>query len=101
MRYRQIRKKDSGEWLNFLFTEDADPSEPFNIPAAEHVRNVATALGLGVRALEAIDADSDIRTGAMIDLPITSSPQRDNLKWAIEKLVALGLTEEEIDAFRG
>jgi hypothetical protein len=82
MLYRNIRKIDTGAWVDVLFTTAGDS---FSVPAASHVAGMATALSLNANELEAVDGNSDARTGTLIDQPtITITPTRQ------EELVAIG-----------
>jgi len=82
MLYRCIRKKDTGQWVNVLFTVD---DESFSIPAASHVASIAASLSLNANELEAVDGGSDARTGTLIEQPVVSvTPTRQ------EELVAIG-----------
>ena len=66
MLYRNIRKIDTGAWVDVLFTTAGDS---FSVPAASHVAGMATALSLNANELEAVDGNSDARTGTLIDQP--------------------------------
>ena len=82
MLYRNIRKIATGEWVDVLYTTDG---ESFSVPAASHVANIAASLSLNANELEAVDADSDARTGTLIDQPtVTPTPTRQ------EEVVAIG-----------
>ena len=82
MLYRNIRKIATGEWVDVLFTTEA---ESFSVSAASHVADMAAALSLNANELEAVDADSDARTGTLIDQPsVTPTPTRQ------QELVAIG-----------
>jgi len=82
MIYRNIRKIATGEWVDVLFTKDA---ESFNVPASSHVADMATALSLNASELEAVDGSSDARTGTLIAQPtVTVTPTRQ------EELLAIG-----------
>ena len=82
MLYRNIRKIATGEWVDVLFTTEA---ASFDVPAASHVADIATALSLNANELEAVDADADARTGTLIDQPSNAAtPTRQ------EELVAIG-----------
>ena len=82
MLYRNIRKIATGEWVDVLFTTEA---ESFSVSAASHVADMAAALSLNANELEAVDAGADARTGTLIDVPtVTPTPTRQ------EELVAIG-----------
>ena len=82
MLYRNIRKIATGEWVDVLFTTDA---ASFSVPAASHVASIAAALSLNANELDAVDADSDARTGTLINPPVVDpTPTRK------EELVAIG-----------
>jgi len=70
--YRNIRKIATGEWVNVLFTVEGDT---FHVPGASHVADMASALSLNANELEAVDSNSDARTGTLIDLPTPSVPK--------------------------
>jgi hypothetical protein len=76
MPYRNIRKIATGEWVNVLFTTTG---ESFSVSAESHVADIASALSLNANELEAVDGDSDVRTGALISLPSTSLERKDEL----------------------
>jgi len=81
MLYRNIRKIDTGAWVDILFTTDGS----FSVSATEHIAEVASALSLNANELEAVDGNSDARTGTMIDQPSGAvSPTRK------EQLLAIG-----------
>ena len=82
MLYRNIRKVSTGEWVDILFTTDA---ESFSVQASSHVAGVATALSLNANELEAIDGNSDARTGTLINQPTVVA--RPTLQ---EELIAIG-----------
>ena len=82
MLYRNIRKVATGEWVDILFTTDA---ASFSVPADSHVAGVAVALSLNASDLEAVDGNSDARTGTLINQPtVAVSPTRQ------EELIAIG-----------
>jgi hypothetical protein len=70
MRYRNIRKIATGEWVDVLFTTEA---ASFSVPADSHVASIAVALSLNANELEAVDAGSDSRTGTLINQPVVST----------------------------
>lgn len=67
MLYRQLRKRDTGQWVDLLLTVDG---EAFSVPAESVRADIAAALGLQPADLEVVDSDSDLRTGAMLELPL-------------------------------
>ena len=72
MLYRNIRKIATGEWVDVLFTTEA---ESFGVPAASHIADIAAGLSLNANELEAVDGASDARTGTLIDQPtVTPTP---------------------------
>ena len=82
MLYRNIRKIATGEWVDVLFTTEA---ESFSVSAASHVADMAAALSLNANELEAVEGASDARTGTLIDQPtVTPTPTRK------EELMAIG-----------
>ena len=82
MLFRNIRKIATGEWVDVLFTTEA---ESFSVPAASHVASIAAGLSLNANELEAVDAGADARTGTLIDqLVVSATPTRK------EELVAIG-----------
>ena len=82
MLYRNIRKIDTGAWVNVLFTTEG---ASFSVSADNHVAGIAAALSLNANELEAVDSGSDARTGTLIDQPVVSvTPTRK------EELVAIG-----------
>jgi hypothetical protein len=80
--YRNIRKIATGEWVDVLFTTSG---ASFSVTADSHVATTAAALSLNASELEAIDSNSDSRTGTLIDQPNNArTPTRQ------EELVAIG-----------
>jgi len=69
MLYRNIRKIDTGAWVDVLFTVDG---ESFSVSAASHVASIAASLSLNANELEAVDGGSDARTGTLIEQPVVS-----------------------------
>lgn len=67
MLYRSIRKIDTGEWVNVLFTVDGDT---FSVPAASHLQDIARTLKLHPDTLEVVDGESDPRVGTLVELPV-------------------------------
>ena len=71
MIYRCIRKRDTGQWVNVLFTVAGDQ---ISVPEVSHREAIARPLGLQPDALEAVDGDSDQRVGALLVLPPPPTP---------------------------
>ena len=71
MKYRQLRVISTGQWIDVLFTVQAKDGQPdvFTVPAESHQVDIARALNVPPAGLEVVDADLDIRTGALLDLP--------------------------------
>jgi len=67
--HRNIRKITTGEWVDVLFTTEA---ESFSVPAESHVATVAASLSLNANELEAVDSGADARTGTLIAQPTIS-----------------------------
>ena len=74
MKYRQLRVRATGQWLDVLFIA-AGPE--FSVPAASHQADIARALGLSPDALEVVDADSDLRVGPLQAIPSPPAPRPD------------------------
>jgi hypothetical protein len=82
MLYRNIRKIATEEWIDVLHTT---AGSSFSVPASTHVAIMAAALSLNANELEAVDGDSDARTGSLIAQPtVTPSLTRQ------EELLAIG-----------
>ncbi len=64
--YRAYRRKSDGQWVNALNTY---AGESFRIPAERHVKDIAKGLGVRPSEIEAVDGDSDPRTGTLIEFP--------------------------------
>jgi hypothetical protein len=64
--YRCFRVADTGQWLDVLFTAD---NNQFNVPEISHRTDMADALGLTPGELEAVDTDSDQRSGGLLAVP--------------------------------
>jgi len=69
MLYRNIRKIATGEWIDVLHTT---AGSSFSVPADSHVASIAAGLSLNANELEAVDGDSDARTGSLIAQPTAS-----------------------------
>ena len=76
MLYRNIRKIATGEWVDVLFTTEG---ASFSASADSHVAGIAAALSLNANELEAVDGDSDERTGTLIDQGSYSFLMENNL----------------------
>jgi hypothetical protein len=82
MRYRNIRKIATGEWVNCLSTTT---KASFSRPDDGHIARIAEALSLNPNELEAVDGDFDARTGTLINPPVVApTPTRK------EELMAIG-----------
>lgn len=66
MKHRQLRRIDTGQWLDVLFTVDGDA---FTVKVESHQADVAKALGLLPAGLEVVDADADVRVGPLLSIP--------------------------------
>lgn len=75
MLYRNIRKIATGEWVDVLYTT----ADTFSVPAESHVATMAAALSLNANELEAVDGDSDARTGTLIAQPAATPSSDYNL----------------------
>ena len=82
MLYRNIRKKSTGEWVDILFSTTGDS---FSVSASNHIESLASGLSIDASDLEAVEGDSDARTGTLIDQPVTSTSQTRQ-----EELMAIG-----------
>lgn len=74
MRYRNLRKVDTGQWIDVLFTSDGPG---FAVKPESHQADIATALGLLVTSLEVVDDDVDRRVAPLLSLPPPPEPQPD------------------------
>ena len=83
MKYRAIREaKAQGLFVETLFTSDG----PFSTPAESHIADIAAALVRSPEEFEAIDADDDPRSGALIELPVQTvelDPDEETLRAAL------------------
>ncbi len=86
MLYRCFRKKDTGQWVNVLFTVAGDQ---FSVPAESHQGDIARALGLMPQDLETVDANSDLRTGALLELPPSPTDPASTAHMRTEELLAI------------
>ena len=83
MLYRNIRKIATGAWVDVLFTT---AGASFSVPADSHVASIAAGLSLNANELEAVDGESDARTGSLIAQPVVpSTPTRQKELLAIGK----------------
>lgn len=71
MRYRQLRRRDTGQWLNVLFTVDGDS---FSVSKKSHLRDTAKGFGIPESELEVVDNVVDQRTGALLEPPTAPLP---------------------------
>jgi len=69
--YRCIRKRDTGQWIDVLFTVAGGE---FSVPEVSHRTDIAQALGSLPGDLETVDADTDQRAGTLLALPSPSTP---------------------------
>ena len=82
MLYRCLRVKETGQWVNVLFTVDR---EAFGVPEVSHRTAIAAALGLPSGTLESVDSNSDPRTGVLLEMPLPPMPESTR----IEELLAI------------
>ena len=68
MRFRQLHRGDTGQWLDVLFTVEGDA---FSIPEESQRESIATALGLAAEDLVTVEDTTDVRSGVLIKLPET------------------------------
>ncbi|MQG33906.1 MAG: hypothetical protein FI717_06345 [SAR202 cluster bacterium] len=66
MLYRNIREIATGQWVDVLFTTEA---EQFDVKAISHRADIAAALGVGRTTLEVMDSSSDQRTRVLLEMP--------------------------------
>lgn len=66
MKFRNFRKRATGQWVDVLFTVNADS---FNIPEESHRAAIAEALGLAMTDLETVERNVDSRIGILIAQP--------------------------------
>jgi len=71
MKYRQLRKRDTGQWLNVLFTVDGPE---FSVKPESHEADIARAMSLLPAELRVVDSDTDLRTGPLLSLPVVAPP---------------------------
>ena len=63
---RCLRKVDTGQWIDVLFTVDG---AEFSVTEVSHRTDIADAIGVLPGELETVDAESDQRTGTLLKLP--------------------------------
>ena len=71
MRFRSVKRIDTGQWVNVLFTVDGDE---FSVKPTSHRADIAKALGVLRTSLEVVDADADPRTGVLLEMPQPPDP---------------------------
>ena len=76
MLFRNIRKIATGEWVDVLFTTGGSS---FSVPPESHIASIAGSLSLNANELEAVDSDSDARTGTLIDQPAVPLTRQEEL----------------------
>ena len=96
--FRCLRKRDTGQWIDVLFTEgDVDSTpEVFSTPELSHRANIAQALGVRPDELEVVDFPSDLRTGVLIEIPPAPAVRPTRL----EVLLAIGRANWTMDEMR-
>lgn len=85
MKYRQLRNIATGQWLDVLLTVDGDQ---FSVPELSHRTDIASAFGWPPSALEVVDADTDVRVGPMLALPLPPPRQPTAAELAQAKAVS-------------
>lgn len=68
-RYRAFRRISTGAWLDVLFAAEGD-DPTFSVPAADQAADLAAALDIDPDDLEAVEGDTDPRSGDPIVLPV-------------------------------
>ena len=97
MKYRQLRVRATGQWLDVLFIVDGSE---FSVPAASHQADIARALGLAPDALEVVDTtNEDVRVFPMLAIPPPppSQPTAEELAHAKAVSDAAAEVTNEID----
>ena len=84
--YRNLRKRDTGQWVDVLLTVDG---AAFSVPEASHRIDVAAALGLTPDELEAVDTNSDQRSGTLLAVPTPPEVPPDPDQVRIQELLAI------------
>lgn len=67
---RYFRKRSTNQWLNAVL----GGVEGSGVPASSHISDLARALGIPESDLEAVDSETDVRTGTLLDLPTPPPP---------------------------
>lgn len=83
MIFRAFRRTDTGEWVDVMFTSTGDeyPADP-----EAQADDLAAALNIDPALLEAVDGDTDPRTGVLLALPVDDTPSPASLE---EQVAAL------------
>lgn len=98
MKHRQLRKIDTGQWLDVLFTVDGPA---FSIPPESHQADVAAALGVTLGSLETVDADSDVRLGPLLAIPPPPPPIASSMRRVrIDELLAIPRSDWTVAQYR-
>ena len=86
MLFRNLRKPDTGQWVDVLLTVDG---AAFNVPEESHRIDIAAALGLTPDELEAVDTISDQRSGPLLAVPTPPEAPPDPDQVRIQELLAI------------
>lgn len=96
MLHRCIRRKDTGQWIDVLFTVDGDE---FSVPELPHRTDIAAALGLLPTELEAVDSTQDRRIPPLLALPVAAPSPAEATEARVRELLATpfaALTPREV-----
>jgi len=74
MKFRQLKVIATGQWVDVLFTVQADA---FSVPPESHQADIARALAIVPAELEVVEGDADVRIGPLLSLPPPPGPQPD------------------------
>lgn len=72
MIFRNFRIRATGQWLNDMFTRDADA---FTISEDRHLEPIAADYGLRPDELEVVEGATDPRSGTLLTLAHAATPQ--------------------------
>lgn len=85
MKYRNLRQKSTGRWVDVLLT----CTEDFRIPIKNHLEQLASCTTISASDLEVIESDSDRRTGTLIaQRPVPNVAPEQTLEARIAELEA-------------
>tara|TARA_Y100000310_G_C20609966_1_gene777483 strand:+ start:1239 stop:1526 length:288 start_codon:yes stop_codon:yes gene_type:complete len=85
-----------------IFTAATSIGEGFSVSSASHLSDIAAALSLSPEELEAVDGETDLRTGTLLEIPLPASNEFQTARGRIVELSDkphAELTDSELKEF--